>query len=303
MLKVHLSKENISGRNFATISPSAKLLLLLKGYTNIPFARQTAELLVYPEKFIPEFRDKDITFWARVVHFEARYRSIDQLLADLPVKNILELSSGYSFRSLEMTKKRGFFYIDTDLPEVIKIKKDLIKTLRNENSGKEGELELVPLNCLDEEQFTEIISRFPAGEIAIINEGLLMYLNLNEKEKLCNIISKILKERGGYWITADIYLKKKHDKAGLKIEDKTQKFFSHHNIEENKFENFEAAEAFFRKMGFIIDKEADRTYSDLSTIKYFLKSVNPDQLSRIRKTGKIQVTWRLRVANVPFRNA
>jgi hypothetical protein len=32
-----------TNRNFNTISPSAKSLLLMKGLTNIPFARQAAE--------------------------------------------------------------------------------------------------------------------------------------------------------------------------------------------------------------------------------------------------------------------
>jgi len=116
---------NLTNRNFNTISPSAKSLLLMKGHTNIPFARQTAELIEYPEKYNLDFSNEDMTFWARVVHFENRYWSIDQLLTDLPIKNILELSSGFSFRGLETTKKKGFYYIDTDLPDVIATKKNL----------------------------------------------------------------------------------------------------------------------------------------------------------------------------------
>jgi len=64
---------NSTNRNYNTISPSAKSLLLMKGHTNIPFARETAELIKYPEKFNPDFSKKDMTFWARVVHFENRH--------------------------------------------------------------------------------------------------------------------------------------------------------------------------------------------------------------------------------------
>jgi hypothetical protein len=46
---------NNNGRNFKTISPSAKWILLMKGHTDIPYAAQTAELISYPEKFIPDF--------------------------------------------------------------------------------------------------------------------------------------------------------------------------------------------------------------------------------------------------------
>jgi len=288
---------NITNRNFNTISPSAKSLLLMKGHTNIPYARQTAELLLYPNKFIPYFDNKNITFWARVLHFEKRYWSIDQLLTDQPIKNILELSSGFSFRGLETIKKNGFHYIDTDLPDVIAIKENIITSLSDSGFNTESKLELLPLNALDQIQFNERVNRFPEGEIAIVNEGLLMYLDAFEKEELCKIIHKILKERGGYWITADIYIKNQHNKPDLNIDPDTKKFFEQHQIEKNKFDSFEDARAFFKKMGFRIDKEADVKNSKLSSLKYFLKSTSIRQLFKIRRAGKIQATWLLRVAS------
>ena len=51
-------------------------------------------------------------------------------------------------------------------------------------------MEILPLNALDEEKFNEVVSHFPPGEIVIVNEGLLMYLNNEEKQKLCSIIHK-----------------------------------------------------------------------------------------------------------------
>jgi hypothetical protein len=69
----NMEQINLTTHNFNTISPSAKSLLLMKGHTNIPFARQTAELIEYPEKYNPDFSNKGMTFWARVVHFENRY--------------------------------------------------------------------------------------------------------------------------------------------------------------------------------------------------------------------------------------
>jgi O-methyltransferase involved in polyketide biosynthesis len=287
-----------SPRNFDSISPSAKSLLLMKGYTNIPFARQTAEMLVYPGKYAPDFDRNDITFWARLLHFENRYWSIDQLLADLSIKNILELSSGFSFRGLDTARQKGIHYIDTDLPDVIATKKDFVTALIKENYSAEGKLEILPLNALDEKQFHEIAAHFPDGEITIVNEGLLMYFNTSEKENLCNIIHKILKEHGGYWITADIYIKSKNEKFNHKINDKTKEFFEQHHIEENKFESFEKARTFFKNMGFIIDKEADVPPSELSTIKYFIKNTTREQLFKIREAGNIQATWRLRIDEV-----
>lgn len=63
-------------RDFNTISPSAKSILLMKGYTSIPFAKETAKLISYPNDFILDYDNKDISFWGRVLHFESRYLSI-----------------------------------------------------------------------------------------------------------------------------------------------------------------------------------------------------------------------------------
>ncbi|HZY24832.1 MAG TPA: hypothetical protein VFE71_03325, partial [Bacteroidales bacterium] len=230
-------QENITNRNFNSISPSARSLMLLKGHTNIPYARQTAELLVSPDKYVPDLKSRDLTLWARVLHFENRYRSIDQLIEDLPIKNILELSSGFSFRGLEITGKRKVHYVDTDLREVIDIKKAFVSELQK-SPVREGILELISLNVLDENQFRDIGALFNDGEIIILNEGLLMYLDKDEKEKLCRTIHSLLEVRGGYWITADVYIKNQQEKLNLKIDDWTKNFFLKHNIEDNKFVSF-----------------------------------------------------------------
>jgi O-methyltransferase involved in polyketide biosynthesis len=286
--------EPVSNRDFSSISPSAKWLLLMKGYTNIPFAREVAELLQYPNKYVPDFKRRDFTFWAVTTHFESRYRSIDQLLKDLKIKSIIELSSGYSFRCLEYAKQKGVHYIDTDLPHVIAAKKEFIDSLRKDGFNPDGKFELLPLNVLDKNKFHEIIGHFPQGEVAIVNEGLLTYLDKQEKEKLCSIIYDILKERGGYWITADIYIKNKQPNLGFNFSDKMKNFKEQHNTEGNSFENFREAEMFFNEMGFVIDKEATVKYSEMSSFKYLIRSLTLRQLFKLRSTGKIQATWRLK---------
>jgi O-methyltransferase involved in polyketide biosynthesis len=288
-------KTDLAGRDFNTISPSAKSLLLMKGHTNIPFAKQTAELVMYPEKYTPDFNLRDRTFWARVSHFESRYWSINQLLSGLPVKNILELSSGYSFRCLEKVQEGDFHYIDTDLPNMTAVKKDIVSALQKEGAAVKGKLEILPLNALDETNFREVISHFPKGEVVIVNEGLLMYLDTDEKEKLCGIIRSILQERGGYWITADVYLKNKMDKLDLKLDKRTQDFFDKHKIEENRFNSFNEAELFFNKAGFVIDKEAQINRSQLTALKYLRKSTSLLQLFKMSRAGKVHTTWRLKL--------
>lgn len=178
-----------NNRDYNTISPSAKALLYLKGLTSIPFAKTAAEQMMLPDKYDSDFNIREFGFWARVVHFESRYWSIDHLLEDTEVKNVLELSSGFSFRGLASVAAHGdVHYIDTDLPDVITTKKQLVEAIKPELKGT---LEVLPLNALDEVAFEELISHFPEGEVAIVNEGLLMYLGTSEKEKLCRIIHSI----------------------------------------------------------------------------------------------------------------
>jgi hypothetical protein len=285
--------ETSNQRDYSTISSSAKALLYLKGYTNIPFARQAATLMMQPEKYEPDFANGDFLFWSRVVHFESRYWSINQLLADLRIKNILELSSGFSFRGLEAIAQDGVHYIDTDLPGVIETKAAFVQELQPHSNPK-SKLEILPLNALDEKAFMEMVSRFPQDEpVVIVNEGLLMYLSIPEKEQLCRIIRKMLEERGGYWITADIYLKQRNRLPDMKLDDNLAKFFEQHHVRDNMFDSFEQAENFFGDQGFTIDKKATPDREKLSTLPYLLKSASPDQLKLLGSAPRIQQTWRM----------
>jgi len=283
----------MTAKDYSTISPSAKSLLLLKGVTDIPFARQAAELLVAPREYNPDIDNRDVVFWGRVVHFESRYQSIDQLLGDIPVKNILELSSGFSFRGLAIAKDSNVHYIDTDLPGIIDTKKKFVRDLQGDINLK-GTLEILPLNALDETRFREIVSHFPPGPVVIVNEGLLMYLGIDEKKKLFSIIHSVLKERGGYWITADIYLKMQNGPVLPRRDDELDKFLEQHKIEENKFNSVEEAKDFFEQAGFVIDKVAATDYKKISSLPHLLNVITPEQLETMRGSSKMNETWRVK---------
>jgi O-methyltransferase involved in polyketide biosynthesis len=284
------------GRDFSKISPSAKSLLLLKGLTQIPYAREAAEIMSFPEHYHPDFDNTDLAFWTRVVHFETRYWSIDQLFSDLDVHNVMELSSGFSFRGLSMVKENNIHYIDTDLGNVIEYKKQLIDKLVGRDFLTKGKLEMLPLNVLDEKEFNLIVERFQDGPLVIVNEGLLMYLNNKEKEKLCKIISGVLARKGGYWITADIY--RRATLPRLKDEkDELKELTDQQRIEENMFESFEAAKEFFLKQGFIVDMESTMDFSKITSIPYLFKNATEAELNAMRAVPQVQTTWRLKLAN------
>ncbi len=117
---------------FNSISPSAKSLLLNKSLTTIPFAKEAVELM-WGEKSLQHVYEKltSYQFILKCIHFETRYLSIDEALSVINLKNILEFSSGYSFRGLSKCSNPEIFYIDTDLPQIQEIKKKLIEELYN----------------------------------------------------------------------------------------------------------------------------------------------------------------------------
>jgi len=80
------------------------------------------------------------------------------------------------------------------------------------------------------------------------------------------------------------------------VDDKIQEFFEQHQLEANKFESFKDAAAFFTNMGFIVEKEAKINRSQLSSVKYLMKSLTFRQLFKFHNVGKMQTTWRLKVS-------
>lgn len=281
-------------RDYSSISPSAKSLLLMKGLTSIPFMLDASKL-IWGEETDNVLADltQDELYIKRLLHFETRYLTINNLIETLGRRNILEISSGFSFRGLQMTIEHpDVFYIDTDLPEVIASKVDLTEQLiAQQNLQLKGQLHTVPMNALEEDDFIRTTNQFPNGPIQIVNEGLLMYLNITEKAQLCNTICKILKERGGEWITADIYIRKKVDQHSRK--DAFNQFLEDHHVEENKFDSFHQAEQFFKERGLKIKRKAGPVWHQLSGLRYLAKPDIANLILNIKQTGKIRETWAL----------
>ena len=303
-----------ASHDYTSISPSAYRLLLMKGDTDIPYAREAAALLkrTAGERAggLPKFGSSPVDYWTRVMHFESRYWSIDQLLADLPYTNILELSSGFSFRGLALSHQRPVFYIDTDLEGVIAGKQRFVDALVGGSADPEvakhagaerpptnppGHYALQALNVLDAAAFREVVARFPPGPIAIVNEGLLVYLDPVEKESLCQNIRECLLARGGCWITADIYLRRPAGTPPVVQDESYRRWQEQHKIEEKKFNNIQDAEAFFRRMGFTVDKEARPNYERLISLARLLEAGGLAAVEQLRQSGRprLHATWRL----------
>jgi O-methyltransferase involved in polyketide biosynthesis len=223
---------------------------MVRAQTSLPFARPAAELLWGASAVEQAERETASNVWAvgRRHHFEHRARSIDAGIEAVGATRILELAAGLSFRGLDMAARRtDAFYLDTDLPEMAATKADLVRRLHPEPLP--GTLLVKPLNALDADAFRAAVGLLPAGPIAIVQEGLLMYLDDAEKAALAVNVREALLARGGTWITADVYVR---SALQPQRDERTTKFLEQHKVEEKKFADFAAATAFFEGHGFVV---------------------------------------------------
>ena len=242
---------SVADRDYSSISPSALSLLLMKAESSIPYAKQAARVL-WGESAPRELADALVEENARrrLRHFVGRYRSLDQLLSESACTNVLELGAGLSFRGLDLTRRSNTFYIDTDLPNIVTLKSDLIAQLPT--PAALGTLRVQALNALDGAAFRATVSAFPAGPIAIANEGLLVYLDAREKAQLAGNVRATLQARGGVWLTADVYIQNSGGSAPNVSYGRSREFLDKHRVEQNKFTDWSAAEHFFESQGFRI---------------------------------------------------
>ena len=50
-------------------------------------------------------------------------------------------------------------------------------------------------------------------------------------------------------------------------------------------------------MGFVVDKEAEQDFSKMTALNYVFKTATEQQLQQLKDIGKIQATWRLKLAD------
>jgi len=274
---MRINQDTMTNRDFSTISSTARSLLLMKGIaTSIPYLKEAAVLVV----------------GHGAIDFECRYLSIDRAVADSPVENFLEIASGFSFRSLDMTRERKCFYLDTDLPEVIETKASMAAELmRAEDRSAERSPHFLALNALDTDQFSSALSLFPPGPITVMNEGLLIYLDDAEKRRLCEIVRKALMDRGGSWVSGDIYVRKGSAAKARLLGPEARKFLAEHKVIENQFADFDAAAEFFTQCGFRFEAHtADEVYEHLSSVNTLKRYQEVDE-DEIRARLQTRQTW------------
>lgn len=193
----------------ARISVTAKLSAYYRKFSDIAFAAEAAALLGADDAFAALVRDHGLEpdklgFYAPM--FEARYKSITQLIFASGASQVLELASGYSLRGLDLTRDSSLCYVETDLRDVIATKLALLDELRRRHDLAPAPSHVVtPADALDLEQLRRAAAPFDrARPLMVLCEGLVGYLARDETERLAANVHALLADfAGGWWLVPD----------------------------------------------------------------------------------------------------
>ncbi len=234
---------NINDKEYESISPTAIVTSYPRSLTDIPYEYEIFKYL--------ELHCKDnVTLNKNLApEIEARYKLINKLIDKSNIKQVVELACGYSSRGLIYSKK-DYNYIEVDLSKVISNKVNLVNNLFGTLNPNHH---LLSCNVLKKENFLTINKYLNEDEpVCIINEGLLRYLNFDEKKLVAKNIYNLLSTHGGIWITSDVTPKKfitSQDKAISNFNNNLTDITSRNNID-NRFNDINHVKSFFSELGF-----------------------------------------------------
>lgn len=240
----------MSGYDFSQVSATAFLPVLGRGeFTDIPYAK---EMLVYlrtrvalPEESLAEKLPRSYAPF-----FEARFKSVNSILAELHSTQILELAAGFSPRGMDLSQ-RGVLYVETDLPGMIEQKRQLVADVLG---AIPPSLRFAPASVLDLQDLMTACANFRREPVAITTEGLLRYLTFPEKTQLAANVHAILSQYGGSWITPDIHLRQwTLDRSDAAFHQRQAEQIGR-DVDPNYFEDLAHARSFFEGCGFAVEE-------------------------------------------------
>ena len=183
---------------------------------------------------------------------EPRHRAIDYFsLTKFPHKQIVEFACGLSPRGMTFAENPEFLYIESDLPEMLELKKNKIEEVYKKKKVKRPNHKFIPANLFSDDLSQKITPHLNKREkLVVITEGLTIYYDMENLKKILTNIVKLLKDNGGGVFIADVY----HE------EDMKRNVFSNSIMKlaikflRVKFycdiDNAEEGESFFRECGF-----------------------------------------------------
>ncbi len=241
--------------DFRRVSPTAfKVVASLAMYTDVSSAKSMVEEL-RKDSAVRTLMDGLASVRPApesAVYFEARYKAINWLLDQYLDKHsslkVLELAAGFSPRGLELSSNPAVSYVETDLPEQIRLKETAVTSLLGKLPSA---LKYCAADATKPDEVVLAASTFSSGPVVIVTEGLLRYLTLDEKNQLLEGVRAVLETYGGCWITPDIHLEKwtcAHASFSRTVD------LVGRDLLTNYFSSFADARSFFANAGFSIEE-------------------------------------------------
>jgi O-methyltransferase involved in polyketide biosynthesis len=183
---------------------------------------------------------------------EPRHRAIEYFMfSKFPYNQVVEFASGLSPRGMTFSENPEITYIESDLPEMLELKKARVEEIYREKHITRPNHKFVATDLL-KDNISEIISPLinKDEKLIVITEGLTPYFDMEHLKKIFTNISTLLRENdGGVYIT-DIY----------HVEDMSRSVFNTKFVSafikfmRTEFhidiDNKDEGEAFFRECGF-----------------------------------------------------
>ena len=278
----------------ADISVTAKVSAYYRKFSDIAFAAEVATLIGADEAFAEIVRDHGLepdklTVYAPM--FEARYKSITQLICKSGATQVLELACGYSLRGLDLTRDSSLRYVETDLPDVVTAKLGLLDEVRRRHDLAPSPLHVVTAaNVLELEELRAATAGFDRSRpLLVLCEGLIGYLTREETGRVAANVRRLIGEHtGGWWIVPDFAFKAEianlpPERIRLReaITGVTQR-----QLDASAFEDADDLASFMRGLGFDVQvrSQIDETPA-FSTIAAL--GLSPAVLDRLRPALRV----------------
>ena len=287
-------------KDLLKISPDASFQSYLRTLYDIPYASEIAELVSAKSQLEISAGNNLEERLGLTPLFEARYRGTDLAVQEFArrhkIDQILELGAGLAPLGLSYTLRQpDLTYIETDLPEIIEVKKKIISQLGPEIPPG---LLFVSANCLSAIELAEVAKKMRPGKpVLVFNIGLFGYFNNREQTSLAKNIHRLLNQFGGYWITPDPAMHNvrrreisRHFLTHLIAEQKNQTGATKTG-EDNCFADEPEADRFFAEQHFSIQKRSQlNNYELISPKKLELPKIQEEQILKdIDRFGKVWI--------------
>lgn len=239
----------VDDSKFDEIIPTAILTAYPRTLSDIPYSQEIFDELL--QQHHGEI-DENLIVDRLAAELEARSKLIDKLLKTTETAQVLELAAGFSSRGLIFTQKPNTQYVELDLPDLARVKKEIIGNIATAPSS----LHIVGGNALRENDFKQASSYFDSDkQVVVVNEGLLRYLTFDEKAIVANNIRGVLEKFGGVWISGDgatRSFKNSRYKDVPSVNTTLMNTTSHRTIG-SAFDSQDHFREFFDKLGFTVE--------------------------------------------------